>query len=348
MIPLRHCAVRAALALPLLALPAFAAGPKTVAVDCAKGQSIQAALAKPGNPLTIQIAGICVENVTVRRDNVTFVGSDPALDGVQAASAAEPFSAAVIVREARNIHFQNLQFSGGNTGGLRVENTRRNISADNCLFHNNGTWGVIAVGGSLEVTNSTVRDNHTSGQGGGLAVAETGILTCSGCTVVDNPDASDGSGVFARTGGLAFIDNSTIDGVQSGLLATQSGEITLASSSLSAGSSAVLASGNAAVLTDTVTLDGRISLTNKSRALLFDTFQSSTPSPNFVNNDSHVELLGSAPGATTLADDLVLQGFSEGQSIGFVVLPDLLCSGGSDLECDGVETKTSSTCGLCP
>ena len=59
---------------------AAAATSKTVAVDCAAGDSIAKALEQPGDPLTIDIRGFCDEDVVLSRDRVTLRGSDPDLD----------------------------------------------------------------------------------------------------------------------------------------------------------------------------------------------------------------------------------------------------------------------------
>ena len=69
---------------------------KTVKVDCFKGKSINAALNANKNvdELTIEIDGICYENVIVDRDNVTLRGinlyenGEPE-DGIEAASMDE-------------------------------------------------------------------------------------------------------------------------------------------------------------------------------------------------------------------------------------------------------------------
>ena len=341
-------ALPAAAVAALLATPALAA-PKTVKVDCTKGKSVQAALASNGDPLTIEITGICVENVVVRRDNVTFLGSDPALDGIRAASATEEFSAAVLVRESRNIHFQNLQFAGGNTSGLRVENARRNISADNCLFHDNGTWGAIAVGGTIEITNSTARDNRTGGStGGGLTAAESGQLYCSSCILEDNPDPTGGFGVIARTGGIVGLEDTTIDGVRFGAAAIQGGQVTIVNSDVTGDFSSLFASDHATLQVDGSSVAGLIFLDTKGRMELFDVVQTSTGLPNFAEGDSFLQIFAGAAGSTSFADDWILDGFTKGESFGPVAFDGLVCSVNSDFDCDGTESKTSSSCGLCP
>ncbi len=333
-------------ALTLLASPSLAQ-PNTVSVDCDKGDSIEAALTKKGNPLTIEISGICVENVTVRRDDVVFVGTDPNLDGIQAATNTEPFDAAVTVRESRNITFSNLQFSGGTTAGLRVENARRNISADNCLFHNNGTWGVIAVGAVVSVSNSTVTNNATSGSGGGLAVGETGQLGCDACTIIDNPDASAGQALSARSGGIVSIGNSTVDGSSTGLIAQNGAEVTVTDSTVTAGNFSVLADDHSRVSLATSTFSGGFGLFDKSQLNIFDVVQSAATF-NFASSDSYIEISSSGAGTTSFAADLSFDSFSSGRNFGMTSFGALICSSGSDVSCDGSESKTGSNCGLCP
>ena len=334
------------LLLGLLAVaPAFAV-PKTVNVNCDIGDSIMDALSKKGDPLTIEISGICVEDVVVRRDNVSFVGTDPSLDGVQAATNTEPFSAAVTVREARNISFENLQFSGGATAGLRVENSRRNVFVDTCLFLNNGTWGLIAVGSTVEVDNSVIRDNATSGEGGGLRITESGRIDCNGCTINNNPDETDGSALSARRGGIISIANSNVAGSQIGALATDGAQVSITSSNLAADSAVVATSHASAVLTDSFVW-GEYFIADKSRLKLTDTVQV-TSNFNTLLSDSYLEVSSSAPGASSLAANLTIDSFSEGRSFGQPDFLALFCSASADFQCSGGETKTGSTCGLCP
>ena len=330
----------------LLALPALGQ-PKTVTVDCDKGETIADALTKKGEPLTIEISGICVENVTVRRDDVSFVGLDPNVDGIQAATNTEPFDAAVVVREARNISFVNLQFSGGNTAGLRIENARRNISADNCLFHNNGTWGVIAVGAVIGLDNATVVDNATSGSGGGMAVGEAGQIGCDTCTISDNPDASSGQALSARSGGILSIVGSTVDGSLQGVIAQNAAEVSVINSTLDAGSFAVIADDHSRVTVADTSVSGDFWANDKSFLSLFDVVQS-TATFNFMSADSFLEISSSGAGTTSFAADVNFEGFSEGRNFGGTSFQNLVCNSGSDFSCSGGESKVSSSCSLCP
>ena len=327
----------------LIAASVSAAGPKTQFVDCDAGDTIANALKKKGDPLTIEINGICVENVIVRRDNVHFVGTSSATDGVQAADDTEPFSAAVTLREARNITFEHLQFSGGSTAGLRTENSRRNISADNCLFQDNGTWGVIAVGGVINVTNSSITNNAS----GGLAVGESGQIYCGDCSILDNPNLTTGSALSARTGGIISLENTIVDGSRSAAVAQGSGQIFVTTSDITADASAVLATDHASIVVDTSSLDGRILATNKARVQLFDVTQVGGFG-NFIDSDSYLEIFSTAPGASSFSSAFFLTGFSEGTSFGATTFDAIDCSPDSNLTCDGSESKVSSSCGFCP
>ena len=96
----------AALVVDMALMPVTAAAQKpsgNITVDCDAGQSIQAAInkANPSVPLTLVVSGTCVENVLIRRNDVTIDGNN---DGA--------VSGAVEVSEGSRVTIQNLCISG--------------------------------------------------------------------------------------------------------------------------------------------------------------------------------------------------------------------------------------------
>src|SRR5262249_26007 len=92
----------------------------TVTVDCAKGETINQALTKSPTMrnLTIEISGLCTENVVITRDHVTLHGTDPAHDGIKADLNEEISDVALWVRGAQLVTVQNLKLTGGFSGLL--------------------------------------------------------------------------------------------------------------------------------------------------------------------------------------------------------------------------------------
>ena len=174
------------LALAILLPVAAAAAPlKIVDVDCADGDSINKALGKKDTELIINVQGVCVEDVVVTRDRVTLRGTDPAVDGIQAATADDPFGASLLVRGARDVWIENLTLGGGRHAGLRVEDSRRNVNVVNSRLEGNGEFGITLSASLTVLTDVVITGNGFVGAG----VSETAVLVCIDCTIVDNPSA---------------------------------------------------------------------------------------------------------------------------------------------------------------
>lgn len=94
-------------------------GPKTrmVNVDCAAGETIAHALARPAGELIVQISGVCIEDVLIERDRVALQGATP-----DATIQGDPTSpgAAVLIRGASHIDLQDLTVTGGEATGVQL------------------------------------------------------------------------------------------------------------------------------------------------------------------------------------------------------------------------------------
>jgi hypothetical protein len=124
----------------------------TITVDCAAGQSINAALAQAAPRLTIEVRGECRENVLVRRDDVTIRGGDPQRDGIHSPGATDAEESTLLIRDARRIAIENLRISGGLRDGLRVMNSHDGIVIVNSRLESNGVWGASIADSTVEMS----------------------------------------------------------------------------------------------------------------------------------------------------------------------------------------------------
>ncbi len=97
------------------------------------------------------------------------------------------------------------------------------------LTNGAGSYGGILNGGTLTLSNSTIKDNQAFNGGG---IGNSGTLTLSNSTVKDN-QAPYGGGIFNTLSGTVTLDHSTVTGntatssVGGGILNMLSGTVTL-------------------------------------------------------------------------------------------------------------------------
>jgi hypothetical protein len=153
----------------------------TVHVDCTKGDSINEALASQTKvaKLTIEIRGMCHENVVVTRDQVTLHGADPANDGIQAVVNVEPSDSALWVRGATLVTVENLTLTGGFSGLLATDANPPILRVMNCRITGNSSFG-LQLENSLAFASDTTFD--TVGNGAAAGVFFASRLSCNHCT----------------------------------------------------------------------------------------------------------------------------------------------------------------------
>src|SRR5262245_56152493 len=204
---------------------------KTVNVDCANSETIAKALTH-GNerkPLLLVVKGICNENVTVDRNDVTLQ-ADPTVGG--AVSGPDPSVSTIIVTGSR-VTIIGLTITGGRNGiagegaaGLTVRNAtiqgtgRTGIVytfgasgvVDGCAIQLNPRDGVAIEAAQATIVNSTVTQN-----------SRVGVLVSNGASArigLDNQNAAAGNtisfngsnGVHVSVGTSAFIAMNQIIG----------------------------------------------------------------------------------------------------------------------------------------
>lgn len=191
------------LCLALTASPAVAAGGKTIQVDCAKGDKIATALEEKASPLTVEIHGVCTEEVVVRRDNITLRGGSPGAAIIGPDTPIFPFGGAITVAGASEVTVTDLILRDG----------RRGMTITN--------------GGSAILQRVTLQDNLSTG----LSVFATSSAELTDCVAQRN-------GRF----GIAAWDNSEVD-LQGSVSANDNGIVgILLSASHAAGSSSLTVS----------------------------------------------------------------------------------------------------------
>jgi len=212
-----------------------AAEPIAYTVDCAKGQTIGAALARGDarKPLTVYVRGTCKEYVHVTRDDVTLVGIPPG-GAVQGPGNAEP----AIHIQADRVFLQDLDVSGGANavivggpflasmtrvvvhhpaaGAAVVVRAGGDLGLDDCTLMNAGNGLQLGRGGSARLIGGTeVRDN-----------AGAGIYASLNSTIGVTPETkilnNAQHGIQLEDGSHGSINGAEIAGNRSGVLASGS------------------------------------------------------------------------------------------------------------------------------
>src|SRR6266446_8673284 len=170
-----------------------------VTVDCNKGDSINQALTKSPlvRNLTVEISGLCHENVVVTRDHVTLHGTDPANDGIQADLSDEISDVALWVRQAQLVTVENLKLTGGFSGLLVTNVTLNGLQLINCRLESNGAYGAQLQNALVVAQDSTFSTNGNINAG----VFGGSRLQCTGCTFAD----PQGTGALGTTRANVFV-----------------------------------------------------------------------------------------------------------------------------------------------
>lgn len=164
-----------ALSLGLVASQTAAAGEKTVRVDCAKGESINAALEDKADPLVIEIIGVCEEEVIVRRDFVTLRGAEPGTTVVGPQIPTIPFGGGITVDGADGVVLTDLLLRDGRRG-VTVRGGG-GVSLERVTLRNHGATGLSVFGtSSVTLTDCVAESNNRFG----IAIWESSSLELRG------------------------------------------------------------------------------------------------------------------------------------------------------------------------
>lgn len=321
---------------------------RVIDVHCDRGQSIQRALRRRADELIIKIHGLCIENVEVRRDRVTLLGTDPGVDGIQAADNGDPRESALRIRDARRVRVENLQLTGAAWAGLQIINSNDGIAVVNARLENNARRGASVFGSTASFEDAVVTGNGTSDAiGWGILAWQSSQVTCVRCTVQGNPVTGEGVAVLSTGGSSVFVEDSTLEGT-AGIVSQIGSHFSVESSTVAGTTVAASAAFNANGRITRTSVSGVLDAEVRSDLRIAGVTETGPPSFVFVAENASLMLTSDPSGPTTLTSDVFIQGFSNAQIFNGTTIGDLSCSASSDAHCDGTETKGSSNCGLCP
>jgi Domain of unknown function (DUF4347) len=147
-------------------------------------------------------------------DNVTILGTGASQLTVSGNNASRVFEISGVGTDAI---FDSLTIANGNDSGLSIDNNTI-LSLTNSTVSNNTTsqnGGGIVNSGVLNLTNSTVSGNTTSQSGGGIFNSETGILSLNNSSVSGNSASLLGGGIYHIH--ILNLNNSTVSDNQASL-----------------------------------------------------------------------------------------------------------------------------------
>lgn len=186
------------------AAPAKPATPATPAVvNCANGDSLQKAIEKSPDEATIEVRGLCNENVRIEGRRLTLRGADPAADGIRGVAADPPATAALEVWYSGLVHLENLSIR--HSGGIGLGLWYSGAEVRNCDVTGNATIGLhVSSGSFLDGTELEISGNGRQG----LNVQRNALAFCRGCRLENNATWA----AVANFGGLLSV----LDGVITG------------------------------------------------------------------------------------------------------------------------------------
>ncbi len=318
----------------------------TVQVDCAAGDSIQAALNNRAQELTIEISGTCQENVVIRRGNVVLRGGDPNLDGIEAAGGL-PLPNPVDVLSTFQVTLENLKLSGG-TFGLGVDYSFA-VDVVNCRLEGNSFGGVIAANSNLDLFDTAITGNARRG-----AIVNGGSFRCFDCAIADNPGGGVGIAVLTQEAARVTLVDTVLSGdfkgldVRAGASAFVVDASSISSTPDGTGRGFAVDVRGAEVNLFGTPLEGPVRARSSQVDLtgVAQTIPAVFSFGNLIFMDSTLRLVG----GSTLAGNLDVQEFSSAVIRGSAsVQGNLSCSAGGDAHCDdpGVNVGGASSCDRC-
>lgn len=327
-----------------------------VQVDCNAGDSITDALNVRAEVLTIEINGMCEEDVNILRSNVIFNGAsiDATLDGIVAPAGDDR---AVTIFGVNTIEFENLSLIGGRFGlsmnatfGVDVRNSIIEVSPS---ASSNSTFGVIIGSASGSITLDNTEISSTSFGARGLWATNGSNVRCSECTI-----DSFSRGILATQGSEIVLWGTTVQNTGRAVELLGGSRLTAIQrchdfpicsapvpSDLTGVRSLVL-TGTASASVANSNLNGRLQLSDKSVLSIQNVAHTIGGGTNTLEGDSSlvVDGAGSVVGGSLNISEFSNLSLSGGSTIGGA----LSCSSGGDAYCDdGNDVLGGSDCSQC-
>jgi hypothetical protein len=175
---------------------------QSFSVDCTKGQTINAALARQqSGGVEIQVFGVCQEAVVIDQDDVTLLGAGTAptvVGTIDVKGAARANIRGLLIRGVPGAPFNTAE------GGINItEGGSANV--ENVRIENTKTRGFQIAVGSASIKDVSI----VNGQAGAFVFRSAGVIL-SGSVSAENSlfgMSMLASGVFAKTADLTFNHN---------------------------------------------------------------------------------------------------------------------------------------------
>jgi hypothetical protein len=297
-------------------------GGRSITVDCEKS-SLQKAIDAASDGATIEISGICDENVLIEDKRLTLIGAEDG--GPHGIQGDEPVPAVEVLR-SRDFRMENLSVSNGPDRGIVAEESK--VSLVDCEVSDNGSTAISASDSSeLWALRMTITGNG----GSAFGVNYFSIGFCDECEITGNSRWV----AYANRFSLTSIRDSVASG-RLGLSSSSNSYIDLDCRSLVTGHDCALdITGRAghAVYDSYLSFysagdfNGQVKADNRSKAELVGARQ---VSPGFSGGDENDVLQQSR-----LTGDTNLEGFSRALLRDESVLDGTLnCGSGSDAWAD--------------
>ncbi len=157
-------------------------------VFCDRGHSIQAAVDRANGPTTIFIVGVCVEDVTIAKDDITLSGNISGSESGPGGSGT--ISGTVPMKGADRIVIEFLTITGSGEGATITNGSSALLESN--LINNNAKCGVqVTNESSLTLLRNTISDN-----GRPAPFFESGVFVGSS-TVISRGNTITGNGYGA-------------------------------------------------------------------------------------------------------------------------------------------------------
>jgi hypothetical protein len=328
----------------------------TVHVDCTKGESIKKALEqhKTARSLIVEIEGMCTENVIVTRDRVTFRGTNPSTDGIQAETNVGQIDAALWVRGAHEVTIENLKLTGGFAGLLATEASTVDLRMFNCRLEGNTAYGVLLQAALLQAEDTILTSNGNFN----AAVFSASRFACVRCTLSDplgsGPIGTQRNNIVGGAGSTVILATSTL--TNGGIQLTNALLQALDSTIDALAPNASLNVGQSIVNLTRVQIGGPMRFSQSNGAVLLGVTQFRSETMNISDENSFVRIAdaspptGGPPSIPSTIRGFSLQNFSNGSLFQTSqITGNLNCGSGGNAFCaNPANVSGTSNCALCP
>ena len=170
-----------------------------VSIDCNNGQRVRDAPIQTERNgfrlghVTINITGVCIEQFTITRDDLTLVGAGPGAE-LRTPSGG----GGIAINNSRRVDFNSLAITNGSV----VVAGNSKVSFLNVAFRNSPRFGLFVTGGRV-----TVSDSFFDGAGESGVFAWVGSTVELYNTVIEN---SGGRGLELQIGATAQVDRGSV------------------------------------------------------------------------------------------------------------------------------------------